>query len=205
MLGRFFKKKNDYNKKVFAVLLLFALIPLLAAFVLSVEKIHLLENPAAPLSCSLNSVLNCASVMKTPQASVFGFPNSYLGLMFFPVVMAFAAMGLLKTKFPRKVILILESLSVLALGFAYWLFYQSVYVIQILCPWCLLVTLSTTVIFAALTHYMLRHNSLELDKSTNKKALNFINSGYDVLLTAAVIMLLIILIFAKFGDSLFLS
>ncbi len=172
---------------------------------LSVEKIHLLEKPDAPLSCSVNVVINCASVMKTPQATVFGFPNSYLGLMFFPIVAAFALMGLLRTKFSRYTILILADLSLLAIAFSYWLFFQSVYVIQILCPWCLLVTLSTTVIFAAITRYTLIQNSFGLKKSVHEKTQRYIRQGYDVLLASVVIVLLAVLVYLKFGDSLFLS
>lgn len=184
---------------------MFSLLALLAAFVLSVEKIHLLEKPDAQLSCSVNVVVNCASVMKTPQATVFGFPNSFLGLMFFPIVAAFALMGLLRTKFSRYVILILADLSLLAVVFSYWLFFQSVYVIQILCPWCLLVTLSTTVIFAAITRYMLLQNSLGLKKSIHEKVQRYIRQGYEVLFVSAVIVLLAVLVYLKFGDSLFLS
>ncbi len=190
---------------VFVMMLIFSLLALLAALVLSVEKIHLLQHPDAPLSCSLNVVVNCASVMKTPQASVFGFPNSYLGLMFFPIVAAFAVMGLLRTQFPRLVVLKLEFLSGLALTFSYWLFFQSVYVIQILCPWCLLVTLSTTIIFATVTCYMLHHNSLNLKHSLQKKVDKFLDQGYEVLIPAIVIVILAILVYLKFGDSLFLS
>lgn len=203
MFGKLFKKQ-DNHVATFVMLLVFSLLALLAAFVLSVEKIHLLQDPGAELSCSINVVVNCASVMKTPQSSAFGFPNSYLGLMFFPIVAAFAVMGLLRTRFSRVVILILESMSALALIFAYWLFFQSVYVIQILCPWCLLVTLSMTVIFASLTRYMLLENSLKLKKSAHKKIERFINQGYDVLFVAAELVLLAVLVYLKFGDSLFL-
>ena len=143
--------------------------------------------------------------MKTSQASVFGFPNSFLGLMFFPIVATFAVLGLLKTQFPRYGIIILEVLSLLALIFAYWLFFQSVYVIQILCPWCLLVTLSMTIIFASVTRYMLQKNSLELKKPLHKKIQKFIDQGYDVLIVAAELVLLAVLVYLKFGDSLFLS
>jgi uncharacterized membrane protein len=186
-------------------MLVFSLLALLAAFVLSVEKIHLLQHPDAPLSCSLNAVVNCASVMKTPQASAFGFPNSYLGLMFFPIIAAFALMALLGTSFNRRVVIILEVLSGLGLIFSYWLFSQSVYVIQILCPWCLLVTLSMTIIFATVTCYMLRHNSLNLEHSTQKKVDKFIDQHYEEFITAVVIVILAILVYLKFGDSLFLS
>ena len=186
-------------------MLVFSLLALAAAFDLSAEKIHLLQQPDASLSCSLNAVLNCASVMKTPQASVFGFPNSFLGLMFFPIVATFAVLGLLKTQFPRYGVIVLEVLCLIALIFAYWLFFQSVYVIQILCPWCLLVTLSMTIIFASVTQYMLQKNSLEIKKSLHKKIQKFIDQGYDVLIVAAELVLLAVLVYLKFGDSLFLS
>ncbi len=202
---KLFKKKSDYTTLALAVLLIFSLLALLASFVLSIEKIHLLEHPSDPLSCSLNAVLNCASVMKMPQASVFGFPNSYLGLMFFPIAAAFAVIGLLGTKFPRLVILKLEFLSGLALIFSYWLFLQSVYVIQILCPWCLLVTLATTIVFACVTHYALFTGGLYLKKSTQKKAEEFCQAGYGVLTVAVIVVILAALVYLKFGDSLFLS
>ncbi len=171
---------------------------------LSVEKIHLLEKPDAQLSCSVNVVVNCASVMKTPQASAFGFPNSFLGLMFFPIVAAFALMGLLGTKFSRYVILILADLSLLATTFSYWLFFQSVYVIQILCPWCLLVTASMTIILASVTRYLLLQNSLQFKKPTHHRINIFINKGYLTLIAAAIIIIFTILVYLKFGDSLFL-
>ena len=44
-----------------------------------VEKIEILINPDYVPSCSLNPVLSCGSVMITPQASAFGFPNSLIG------------------------------------------------------------------------------------------------------------------------------
>lgn len=187
------------------MVLVFSLIALIAALDLSIEKIRLLQNPEAQLSCSVNAVLNCASVMKTPQASVLGFPNSYLGLMYFPIVAAFALTGLLGTAFNRRAVLILEAMSALALAFSYWLFFQSVYVIQILCPWCLLVTLSMTVIFAGLTHYMLQGNYLRLSKSQRNGIEEFIKQGYGTLITAAVIVFLALLVYLKFGDSLFIS
>lgn len=204
MFSKLFAKKHNHSR-VLWVMLIFSLLALLAAFDLSVEKINLLLHPDAQLSCSLNAVLNCASVMKTPQASVFGFPNSYLGLMFFPITAAFAVMGLLRTDFDRKVIFVLEAMAGLALIFSYWLFFQSVYVIQILCPWCLLVTLSTTIVFATVTCYMLHQNSLKLKQVTQKKIEKFIDQGYEILVTAAVIVVLALLVYLKFGDSLFLS
>ena len=97
MFDIFKKSKNEKKteKAVLIVILAAALAALTAALVLSVEKIHLLENPDAVLSCSFNVILNCSTVMQTPQSHVFfGIPNMFFGLMAFPVIVTVAIAGL---------------------------------------------------------------------------------------------------------------
>lgn len=184
-------------------MLFFAIAAFIAAFTLSVEKLEILKNPDAKLSCSINVVLNCASVMKTPQASVFGFPNSFLGIMGFAIVIAVAMGGLMGNKFSKSYLVTAQVFYGLGLLFAYWLFFQSVYAIQILCPWCLVVTVSTTIIFETLLRYNLRENNFNLSKSTHKKVLEFLRKDYDKLIAAGWIVVMIALVFLKFGDGLF--
>src|SRR5689334_13414998 len=95
-------KKIRDDRWIFLSMLVGALLSLLASFVLSVEAIELAKNPAAELSCSVNIVLNCATVALHPSASLWGFPNSFLGLMAEPVVITVAIAGLAGIKFPRK-------------------------------------------------------------------------------------------------------
>lgn len=197
-----FKKKESFTP-IYVTMLIFGIIGFLAAFTLSIEKLELLQHPDAKLSCSLNVVLNCASVMKTPQATVFGFPNSYLGIMGFAIVIAVAMGGLLGVRYSRSYLLIAKFFYGLGLIFAYWLFFQSVYVIQVLCPWCLLVTLSTTLVFYTIDYLNLRQNNFGLSKETNKKVQTFLDKGYDKLIYATWIVLLVALVFLKFGDGLF--
>lgn len=181
-----------------------ALAALIAAFVLSLEKLHLLQNPDAILSCSFNVVLNCSTVMQTWQSSVFfGIPNMYIGLMAFPVIVTLAVAGLWGTKFPKR-FLVLANIGVL-LGtlFAYWLFFQSVYVIQVLCPWCLVVTAACTLMLAAITHINLRENNFNLKKQLDKKVQKFLKAGYHVLIVASWFVILIVLVVLKFGAALF--
>src|SRR3982750_4682964 len=90
------EQKERSNRWIFGTMLAFGIIGLIASFVLAIEEFHLLKNPGTVLSCSFNLVLNCAGVMKTWQASVFGFPNMFIGLMAFPVVIAVALLGLSK-------------------------------------------------------------------------------------------------------------
>lgn len=196
-------KNGKSNKWIFGTMLFFGIIAFLASFTLSVEKLEILKNPDAVLSCSVNVVLNCASVMKTPQASVFGFPNSYLGIMGFAIVIAVAMGGLLGVKYSRSYLVTAQVFYGLGLLFAYWLFFQSVYVIQILCPWCLVVTLATTIIFETLLRYNLRQNHFGLSKKTDQSVQRWLDKDYDKVIVAAWLVLLTALVFLKFGDGLF--
>lgn len=190
-------------RRIFAKILFFSFIGLAASFVLSVEKVHLLQNPAAQLSCSFNAIFNCASVMKTPQASVFGFPNAFIGLMGFSVTTTVAVAGLIGVRFPRSFAIAAQIGCGLGLLFAYWLFFQSVYIIQILCPWCLAVTLATTLIFTMLLRYNLAENNVFLAKRAHKTTLAWLTKGYDTLLVSAWLVLLCVLILLQFREGLF--
>lgn len=196
-------EKERSNRWIFGTMLAFGIVGLIASFVLAVEEFHLIKNPQAVLSCSFNLVVNCASVMKTWQASVFGFPNMFIGLMAFPVVITVALLGLGKATLPRWFYIGANIGYFLGLVFAYWLFFNSVYVIEILCPWCLVVTFTTTMLFATVTNYNLRENSFGFSKAANKKIQAFLTGGYHKLAVASWIVAMIALVFLKFGDSLF--
>lgn len=204
MLGKLFHKDLSSSEKwFFGTMLVSAAIAFLASFVLSIEKMELLKNPDAVLSCSINVVMNCASVMKTPQAEVFGFPNSYIGIAGFAIVIAVAMGGLLGVKYTRSYLVTAQAFYGLGLLFAYWLFFQSVYVIQVLCPWCLLVTIATTLIFETLLRINLRQNYFGLSKKHNKLVQTWLDKDYDKLIVAGWLALMIALVVLKFGNSLF--
>lgn len=191
------------NRWIFTSMLVGALLSLLASFVLSVEAIELAKNPEAELSCSINVVLNCATVAKHPSASLLGFPNSFLGMIAEPVVMTVAIAGLAGVAFPRKFMFAAQIGYTLGLAFALWLFYQSMFVIQALCPWCLLVTLTTLFVWFAVTRYNIRENNLYLPKDVLKKARSFIDKGYDKLILFSLVVVALALIVAKYGNDLF--
>lgn len=197
------KAAERSNRWIFATMLLFGAVGLAASFILAVEKLHLLENPNAQLSCSINLVLNCASVMQTWQSSLFGFPNPYIGMMAYPVVIAVAVAGLAGVRFPRPFMFAAQICYGLGLIFAYWLFFQSVYTIQILCPWCLFVTAATTIIFDTLLRYNVRENNLYLSKKMHKKFLKLFDKDFDKLFVTAWLVLMTALVFVQFGGSLF--
>lgn len=204
----FLKKKDQQEKTLraaFWVLLVFATTALIASFTLSVEEIILIKNPDAVLSCTLNSVLNCSTVMQTWQAGlVFGIPNMFFGLMAFPVIITVAVAALWGGATYRRGFLLAMNVGMLACWvFALWLFFSSVYVIEVLCPWCLVVTFSSTMLFATSTFISLRENAFGLKKAADKKVQSFLNSGYYQMVVASFVVLLVALVFIKFGAELF--
>lgn len=199
------KKDTSYHRKSFYVLFAGALAALAAALVLSLEKIHLMNDPDAILSCTFNIALNCSTVMETWQASVFwGIPNMYIGLMAFPVIVTVAVAALWGgAQFNRIFMLMMNGGILLGTLFAYWLFFSSMYVIEVLCPWCLIVTTACTLMLASSTHITLRDKYLNLSKKMNKTVQMFLSRGYHQLLVASWIVLMIALVFIKFGSDLF--
>ncbi len=137
----------------------------LAAFVLVVEKIALLKDPAYTPSCSINPVLSCGSIMTTGQAEVFGFPNPLIGLAAFPVVAATGAALLAGARLPRWWWLALQAGAVFGVGFVHWLFFQSLYRIGALCPYCMVVWVVMVVLFTYITLYNLDRGHLPAPRS----------------------------------------
>jgi len=92
-----------------------------ASFVLTVERIRLLEDPAYVPSCSFNPVLSCGSVMQTWQAELFGFANPLIGVAAFAVVTTIGVVLLTGATLPRWFWLGLQAGSFLAAVFVPWL------------------------------------------------------------------------------------
>jgi uncharacterized membrane protein len=199
------RTRSEKRTRVFSfgVMLIGGLAALTAAFVLTLEKFHLYEDPNAILSCSINIVLNCTTVMQTWQSSVFGFPNMIIGLMAYAVVVTVALAGLSGVKFPRWWLITANVGFLLGLLFAYWLFFQSVYAIEVLCPWCLIVTTATTLIFSGMLHYNLKQNVFGLKEQANAKVQKFLAGGFHQMIVLSWIALMVVLVILKFGEALF--
>ncbi|MEW1721518.1 vitamin K epoxide reductase family protein [Streptomyces sp. NPDC093109] len=119
----------------------------LAAWVITIDKFKLLEDPGFTPGCSLNPVVSCGNIMKSEQASVFGFPNPMLGLVTYAVVIC-AGMGLLAgARYRPWFWLGLNAGMLFGVVFCTWLQYQSLYRISSLCLWCSLAWAGTIVMF----------------------------------------------------------
>lgn len=134
----------------------------LAAVALLIEKINSLADPNYIPLCSINPILSCGSVMSTPQAEVFGFPNPIIGVVAFPVVATIGITVLTGARLPRWFWLGLQAGTLFGVGFVHWLFVQSVYEIGALCPYCMVVWAVTVPIFWYTTLHNLAAGNLPL-------------------------------------------
>ncbi len=114
-------------------------IGLLSSMTLTVEKIKLLLNPSYVPSCNFNPIVACGSVMVTPQASVFGFPNPLLGIVGFTVVVVTGVLAVAKVRLPQWYWIGLAVGTLVGAVFVHWLIFQSLYRIGALCPYCMVV------------------------------------------------------------------
>ena len=178
---------------LFGEMLLFATLSLVASFVLSYDALVLAADPNADLSCSLNSILDCAKVGVTWQAKVFGFPNAFLGMISEPVVMTIAVASLWKTRFPRWFMFTANAIYLLGVIFAYWLLFQSTFVIGALCPWCILVTVSTTFVFWSMTQWNILEENLYLSPKWQARALAFHRGGWMTITLMAWLALVVLI------------
>jgi len=184
---------------LFSEMLFFAILSLIASWVLAYDAIVLAANPDAILACSINEVLDCAKVGTTWQANVWGFPNAFFGLIGEPVVMTIAVAKLSGVRFPRWFMFAANIGYTLGVIFAYWLLYQSTFVIGALCPWCLLVTFATTFVFASMTNWNIRENNLYLSEGAHAKAKAFVENGWFTLSLIGWLTLVIIIEIIKWG------
>lgn len=182
-----------YQTGAFLEMLVSSILGLVASLVLSIDAVKLAADPFADLSCNITSTISCATVGLSEQANLLGFPNAFLGLISEPVVITLAVAALGGVRFPRWFMLSAQVVYSIGLAFAYWLFYQAYFVIGALCPWCMLITVTTTLVFASMT----RINILEgnFGAATRRRLERPLRLGMDlagVLLTFAVIAAMVL-------------
>ena len=154
------KKLNSYSKFAL-VLVLASSIGLVASFILTLEKFNLLKNPVTVLSCDLNPVVSCGSVIQSKQAEAFGFANPLIGLIGFAVIITIGMGILAGAKYKRWFWLGLESGAVLGVLFSHWLVYQSIFVIQALCPFCIVVWAVVIALLVLVTRFNLQEGNIK--------------------------------------------
>lgn len=144
------------------VLLIGAIVSWLAALVLLVERMHLLQDPGARLGCDINPFISCGSVMTTWQASAFGFPNMALGLGGFAIMGGSGALLASRAALPRWYRWAVLGGMAFALAFVHFLAISAIFDIRALCPWCMVVWAMTAPMALVMLAHMIEEGDLPL-------------------------------------------
>ncbi|MCX3062537.1 vitamin K epoxide reductase family protein [Streptomyces beihaiensis] len=170
---------------------------LLAAWVITIDKIKLAENPHFQPGCSINPVISCGDIMKSAQASVFGFPNPMLGLVAYGIVICVGMSLLTGARFPRWYWLTFNAGCLFGVCFVSWLQFESLYRINALCLWCSLAWVATILMFWYVTSFNIRHGFLP-----SPRWLKTFFEDFTWAVPVLHIGIIVVLIFTRWGDKL---
>ena len=174
-------------------LIIAGLIALAAAFALTLDKIHLLEDPNAQLSCSFSVLIGCASNLSSPQGAILGFPNPLIGLAAWSVVITIGVAILAGARFARWFWVGLNVGMLGAITFVIWLIGQSIFVLDVLCPWCMVTWAVTIPAFLAVTLYNVTVGNLPGGASVRRVA----RAGYSWIFVITIVCYIVFFIIAQ--------
>lgn len=171
------------------ILLVSGILGYAAAFIIMFDKLKLLDNPNYIPSCNLDPIISCGSIMMSDQATAFGFPNPFIGLGAFPVLAVVGGAILAGATFKRWFWLGLNAGLLFAVGFVHWLFFQSVYNIGALCPYCMLVWTVSITSFWYVTLYNIDQKHIRLPKGKARQLYAWVRRHHlDILVAWFVII-----------------
>ncbi len=187
------KKPKSLEKILPWLLIGGGIIGLISSFIITLDKLKLLENPSFTPNCDLNPVISCGSVMSSPQGSVFNFPNPWIGLAAFSVLITIGVALLAGATFERWFWLGLFGGMALGLIFAGWLLFESIYRIKALCPYCLAVDVSIITMFWYTKLYLIENKLISVPHRLRRVAAFARRYHLDILVSIFIIIIAIIL------------
>ena len=183
------------------ILTLGSLIGLVASFWQVVERIHMLKSPGAELSCNLNPVIDCGSVLDHRLAALFGFPNALLGIVMFTILLVVGLMLLNGIELKKWFWKVFIAVAIMLILFSIWFFATSLYVIGKVCIFCIFIWAVSVPIFLYGMDWLITSGYLKgsWTKSRQIKALRYYQT--ETLVTVYTLMLVMYLF--RFRDFYF--
>ena len=133
------------------------LIALISSAILVYERLQIYIDAGHSTVCDINALLSCGTVMRTPQAEAFGFPNPFIGLVGFSIVVTIGAAMMAGAQFKKWFWVCMDIGLAAATAFIMWLWYQTTFQINALCLFCMIVWVMTITLFVKTT---VRHISV---------------------------------------------
>lgn len=122
-----------------------------SACMLVYERLQIYMDAGHVSFCDVNALLNCGTVMRTPQAELFGFPNPFIGLVGYAITVTIAFALLAGARFEGWFWVAMQVGHTLAFTFVVWLWYQTTFEINALCIFCMVVWVMQTILWVKLT------------------------------------------------------
>jgi uncharacterized membrane protein len=163
---------------------------------LAIEKYLKLLDPDRIASCSLNPFLDCGPAMDSWQGSLLGFPNPLLGVAAFPAVMTIGVVVLTGARLPRWFWLTMLAATTLAMGLIVFLVWTSLYVLVVLCPFCMVVWAATLPLFWFQVVHAVQEGHLKTSEGVRRLVVD--NKGT---LLAVLYVLLVAWVFIEMGPT----
>lgn len=180
------------------VLVVSGLIGLSATLVLMYERIQLWLDPDYVTSCDLSPWVSCGKVMQSWQAALFGFPNQFIGLIGFAVVVTIGMAILGGARFADWWWHATSIGLGLAMVFCLWLWTQAVYELNTLCLYCMVIW-SVTIPAAILV--FVRNVTRDLIKVSSRTKMIMTTAAWPTIILIYVIIAGSI--FLRFGEAMF--
>jgi len=187
-------KNNDLIKRIYAwALAVGGTLGLIAMTWQASERIHMLKNPGVSLNCNLNPIVDCGGVLGNKLAAVLGFPNAFLGMIFF-AILATSGLMLLSggtfQKWYRHFVMVVASILMM---FSVWFFGVSVYIIGKICIFCVVGWIVSVPIFWYSLIYFLQNTQKKHSETTNKTTAFLSRHHIDIVVVTYVLMAIIYL------------
>lgn len=195
----------------YLVMLVASIAALIVSFILAGETLEIARHPNAKLVCDVNALVSCTTVAQSWQAEIIHFgnlslPNAFFGIAAESVFVTLAVLGLSRVRFPRWFAIATWVGNLFAVLYAYWLFSQSMFVINALCPWCLALMFATTIQFMALSHATVSVQQLPSSSrfaGLSKALVNYYRLHFDLMVDALWIVAVAALILITKGAAIF--
>ncbi len=143
------------TRRLAAAWVFFGAIAFTASMILTIDRIRLLEDPSVNLECDISPFVACGPVMSSTAGALFGFPNPLLGIACFAIMIT-SGMALFAGARLRPWYWVGMQVGLTLAGvFITWLQTQSLYVIEALCVWCMVVWASTIPLIVLTTAHAL--------------------------------------------------
>lgn len=141
-----------------------------AAFMLTLDKLALLADPGAQLGCNFNLLIGCSTNLNSAQGEVFGFPNPLLGIAFWSATVTIGVVLLAGTALARWFWALYALATAASLALVVWFISESIFVLHVLCPWCMVTWAVTIPLFFVVVLHAIRARAIPLPAPAHRFA-----------------------------------